>query len=79
MKHWTQFLPEGRRIYRDEISDLVSMTKQLEKAEMQVCSLQNKIKLAEFNLYVEVEKQYSAEEINQAYQEYMESEKEQKS
>ncbi|WP_460473575.1 hypothetical protein [Emticicia fontis] len=70
MKHWTQYLPEGRRIFRDQVSMLALAEEKIKKLKWELASAQAMLLADEFSIRKEVEKQYSKDEIDAAITEF---------
>ncbi len=69
-KHWTTFLPEGRRIFRDRVDALSNLEIKIKRAEEDLRQLYEERLIANSSLRRDVAEQYTAEEIELAYQEY---------
>lgn len=68
-KHWTAYLDEGRRIFRDEVEHLTNLNERLEKAKSLVSSIENEIQeLEESIIKTAFVKEYNLHEIKLAKQ-----------
>jgi hypothetical protein len=69
--HWTQYLPEGKRIFRDEVDKIRSMQDNIKKAKAELAQLEKEYSIKEYQLYELAEaKGYLGTEINNALDEY---------
>lgn len=70
MKHWTQHLSEGKRIFRDDVNEMASKILKIQKLNNEIVLLKKELEEIELHIQVEARKQYTLEEIAQAIQEW---------
>ncbi|PWK27200.1 hypothetical protein LV89_02015 [Arcicella aurantiaca] len=70
MRHWTECLHEGKRIYRDDVDRLMSLQKEMQDLEMKRFSLLAEISEQQAHIYLLTVCQYSIAEIADAMTEF---------
>lgn len=74
--HWTQYLPEGKRIFRDEVDKIRLLQEQIEKVKAELKLLEREYSIKEYELgQLAIEKGYSGTEIDKALDECKRSNK----
>lgn len=69
--HWTDYLPEGKRIFRDEVQKIRSLQEQIEKVKAELKLLEREYSIKEYELgQLAIEKGYSVKEIDIALEEF---------
>ena len=70
MRHWTECLPEGKRIYRDEVDKLLSKQTAIHKLRINLNDLSAEVGELQDSIYAKTTSQFSKEEIASAMNEY---------
>lgn len=70
MRHWTECLPEGKRIYRDEVNEILQLNGEKNSLKLRLRLTELELNKSKNLLTQKVKKQYSKDEITKAIKEY---------
>lgn len=74
--HWTHYLPEGKRIFRDEVEKILSLEEHIKKVKAELSLLEKEHSIQEYELgQLAIEKGYSGIEIDIALEEFRQNNK----
>lgn len=72
--HWTQYLPEGKRIFSAEVQRIRLLEEQIENVKAELKLLEREYSIKEYELgQLVIEKGYSGTEIDKALDEWAET------
>ncbi len=74
--HWTHYLPEGKRIFRDEAAEIIALHERVHKAKTEILQLNREINTKELEISrLAIVKDFTQSEIEEAFDEFKQSEK----
>lgn len=70
MNHWTKELPEGRRIFQDEVALIKKIKLKINRLELELKNEKKLLQFEEDSIFENARRQYSIEEITQAKEDF---------